>query len=117
MKRISILALPLILTSFLTVLVSRVAIFFIPEIAGLFGAPREAFPMWRRSVVNLKLTIPVLSGVVVTMLICGIKCDTRSAKALKAVLVAVFAVGFTVLTVVTAKINGAPIIPLIRAAV
>ena len=49
MKRISILALPLILTSFFTVLVSRIVIFFIPEIAVLFGASREAFPMWRRS--------------------------------------------------------------------
>lgn len=62
MKRISILALPLILTSFFTVLVSRIVIFFIPEIAVLFGASREAFPMWRRSVVDLKLTIPILSG-------------------------------------------------------
>ena len=116
MKRISILALPLILTSFFTVLVSRIVIFFIPEIAVLFGASREAFPMWRRSVADLKLTIPILSGVIVMMLICGIKCGTRSGKVLKAVLVAAVAVGFTALTVLTAKINGTPIVPLIRSA-
>lgn len=116
MKRISILALPLILTSFFTVLVSRVVIFFIPDIAGLFGASGEAFRLWKESVVNLKLTVPILSGVVVTMLVCGIKCGTRSGKVLKTVLVAAAAVGFTVLTIVTAKINGAPIVPLIRAA-
>ena len=116
MKRISSLALPLILTSFFTVLVSRIVIFFIPEIAVLFGASREAFPMWRRSVADLKLTIPILSGVIVMMLICGIKCGTRSGKVLKAVLVAAVAVGFTALTVLTAKINGTPIVPLIRSA-
>ena len=50
------------------------------------------------------------------MLICGIKCGTRSGKVLKAVLVAAVAVGFTALTVLTAKINGTPIVPLIRSA-
>lgn len=116
MKRISILALPLILTSFLTVLISRLVIFFIPEITGLFGASPESFPMWRTSVVNLKLTFPILSGIVVTMLVCGLKSDTKTARVLKTAAVIVVAVGFAALTVVTAKINGSDIMPLIKAA-
>lgn len=117
MKRILTLAFPLILTSFLTVLVSRLAILFVPEMCGLFGAPPEAFPMWRTSEVELKLAFPILSGIIVTMLVCGLRSDSKPARVLKPVIVAAAAIGFAVLTVVTAKVNGAGLLALIRAAV
>lgn len=116
MKRISILVCPLILTSFLTVLVSRLIIFFVPEITALFGAVPEAFDAWRSMNVNLKLSVPILSGIIVTMLICGLKHGTKSVRVKKAVIITVTAIGFTALTVLSAKIDGNAILPLIRAA-
>lgn len=116
MKRISILAFPLILTSFLTVLVSRVIIFFIPEIVALFVASPETFTAWRNMTVSLTLSVPILSGIVVTMLICGLKHGTKPATARKTVIIAVTAIFFVALTVLTAKVNGNAILPLIRTA-
>lgn len=114
MKRFLTLALPLFLTAFLTVLASRIAIFFIPEIAGLFGIRKTLFDSWRSAAVTLSLAVPVLSGVIVTMLSCGLKGNTGSRRALRAVLITLVAVVFTVLTVISAKVDGNALIPLLR---